>query len=702
MAELSVVVDRLGEIFTNCDRNGDGVVNKRELILACRQHPDVASFWGVSSQIRQEDGSRDALERKFQEIDGNDDRAISWTEFLNFHLQHAQQKAAEDAVVVRSLTDGGHSEASSKGTESAAVVSQPQGTARIMATPHTLTSAGVSSSTSVPGTGGTYVLPGTSPGGQVSYLQPIMSIRSMGQVPSTGTGPAWQTSPAPADVRPLTLAAPRIISQSSVTIASQRSPDEGVLPISVQTFNREPVAGEGMGLPRPPPTASTPMPPNAPAPASAPAVATAALTKKDEDSDSGSDSDSDDDDDAAASPDGGRQGTIKSLARGLRDFMEDVRDGWEELVRYRPEYDRSASSPSQQPSHHHHHHHPHQRPQQHPPNAEAKGDLFKMHDEKYKLEKQQRLLEQQLLQQQNILEQQQQHQQHQYEQHQQHQWEQQQLLMQQHQLQQSLEMHLAAVGHIPQSGGLMSSPYMQPTAPGPMWDAAIPATMPAMPVGSQWATVSPVAAAPTMSTPPASPFAMDTAGFPGGSSGGGAAGAPPPMQTPPVPVPAEPLFEGWASNGGSYPLQISQQGGSPIAAAQQALPPSATMGTCAAFGQPPPAAALVPQQPQMLPPASLGFGPTMAMPPAVSTMSMPAGAIGPGSVPGALATATAPAAAPGPTPAMAMPTTHLQFGGSPTGQHQPWSGDSYVNATEHDAVARVKLDGDKCGFRGSR
>jgi hypothetical protein len=58
------------------------------LIKICRKDPDVARFFGLPSQILQEDGSRDQLEILFQGIDTNADREITWEEFSIFHQQH--------------------------------------------------------------------------------------------------------------------------------------------------------------------------------------------------------------------------------------------------------------------------------------------------------------------------------------------------------------------------------------------------------------------------------------------------------------------------------------------------------------------------------------------------------------------------------------------------------------------------------------
>jgi len=75
----------LKEIFVLCDASGDNKVNKRELIRACRASPEVSGFFGLSQNIRQEDGSREKMEELFQAMDGDDDREISWEEFKEYY-----------------------------------------------------------------------------------------------------------------------------------------------------------------------------------------------------------------------------------------------------------------------------------------------------------------------------------------------------------------------------------------------------------------------------------------------------------------------------------------------------------------------------------------------------------------------------------------------------------------------------------------
>lgn len=78
-------VNILLEIFSECDRSGDGYVSKIELIKACRMTEGVSEFFGLPQHIRQEDGSRDLMEELFQDMDVDDDRNVSWDEFFSFY-----------------------------------------------------------------------------------------------------------------------------------------------------------------------------------------------------------------------------------------------------------------------------------------------------------------------------------------------------------------------------------------------------------------------------------------------------------------------------------------------------------------------------------------------------------------------------------------------------------------------------------------
>eukprot|EP00441_Pelagodinium_beii_P008945 CAMPEP_0197699762 /NCGR_PEP_ID=MMETSP1338-20131121/121041_1 /TAXON_ID=43686 ORGANISM="Pelagodinium beii, Strain RCC1491" /NCGR_SAMPLE_ID=MMETSP1338 /ASSEMBLY_ACC=CAM_ASM_000754 /LENGTH=404 /DNA_ID=CAMNT_0043283287 /DNA_START=41 /DNA_END=1251 /DNA_ORIENTATION=- len=70
--------------FDLCDPNLDGTINKREIIKLCRSNPEVAAQLGFPDHVAQEDGSRDIFEARFQALDANCDREISWDEFQEF------------------------------------------------------------------------------------------------------------------------------------------------------------------------------------------------------------------------------------------------------------------------------------------------------------------------------------------------------------------------------------------------------------------------------------------------------------------------------------------------------------------------------------------------------------------------------------------------------------------------------------------
>jgi len=81
---------KLRSFYDQCDKNSDGKINKRELILACRRSQELADFFGLPQNIRQEDGSRDKMEAFFQQIDTDDDREMSWSEVKAFYLKAKQ------------------------------------------------------------------------------------------------------------------------------------------------------------------------------------------------------------------------------------------------------------------------------------------------------------------------------------------------------------------------------------------------------------------------------------------------------------------------------------------------------------------------------------------------------------------------------------------------------------------------------------
>mmetsp|Transcript_41165 Transcript_41165/g.89906 ORF Transcript_41165/g.89906 Transcript_41165/m.89906 type:complete len:422 (+) Transcript_41165:61-1326(+) len=76
---------QLRDVFNLCDAQLTGRITKRDLIKAIRTYPEVAAFFGLPQQVRQEDGTRGAFEVVFQAMDANGNREITWSEFHCFY-----------------------------------------------------------------------------------------------------------------------------------------------------------------------------------------------------------------------------------------------------------------------------------------------------------------------------------------------------------------------------------------------------------------------------------------------------------------------------------------------------------------------------------------------------------------------------------------------------------------------------------------
>ena len=77
-------VTQMRAVFDTIDRNHDGSINVRELLLCLRKHPDVAEFMHLPMHVHQEGGTRETFEEMFQAIDKDGSRDVTWAEFESY------------------------------------------------------------------------------------------------------------------------------------------------------------------------------------------------------------------------------------------------------------------------------------------------------------------------------------------------------------------------------------------------------------------------------------------------------------------------------------------------------------------------------------------------------------------------------------------------------------------------------------------
>ena len=90
---ISRIRNELRSVFSALDRNDDGVINRRELILSLRKEQSIARLLGILGPIQQESKSRSRLELVFQNMDSDGSQDISLDEFLSYaHRNHFLEK----------------------------------------------------------------------------------------------------------------------------------------------------------------------------------------------------------------------------------------------------------------------------------------------------------------------------------------------------------------------------------------------------------------------------------------------------------------------------------------------------------------------------------------------------------------------------------------------------------------------------------
>ena len=90
---------RLHMIFHHSDRDGDGRINVRELLIALRHDITLASLLHLPAHIRQEDGTREAFEEVFQSMDEDDARGITFEQFRDHVMQWGMEATGAMAGV---------------------------------------------------------------------------------------------------------------------------------------------------------------------------------------------------------------------------------------------------------------------------------------------------------------------------------------------------------------------------------------------------------------------------------------------------------------------------------------------------------------------------------------------------------------------------------------------------------------------------
>uniref|UniRef100_A0A7S1S7X4 EF-hand domain-containing protein n=1 Tax=Alexandrium catenella TaxID=2925 RepID=A0A7S1S7X4_ALECA len=88
----------LRQIFDLADRNMDGRLTKRELLIALKRHPPVRGLFDLSAKDMEEvqndfedQGRLGKAERSWSNLDTNNDKTVTWDEFADHFAGQPQQ-----------------------------------------------------------------------------------------------------------------------------------------------------------------------------------------------------------------------------------------------------------------------------------------------------------------------------------------------------------------------------------------------------------------------------------------------------------------------------------------------------------------------------------------------------------------------------------------------------------------------------------
>mmetsp|Transcript_26340 Transcript_26340/g.54602 ORF Transcript_26340/g.54602 Transcript_26340/m.54602 type:complete len:229 (+) Transcript_26340:1-687(+) len=93
-----VHISLLKQIFDLADRNMDGRLTKRELLIALKRHPPVRGLFDLSASDMEEvqndfedQGRLGKAERSWSDLDTNNDKTVTWEEFAKHFAGQPQQ-----------------------------------------------------------------------------------------------------------------------------------------------------------------------------------------------------------------------------------------------------------------------------------------------------------------------------------------------------------------------------------------------------------------------------------------------------------------------------------------------------------------------------------------------------------------------------------------------------------------------------------